>query len=164
MVNITKPLEYHHPVTWSFIPREYSIFDVWQWYSLVSITSGSDNMEVFLLHQTGSLVAWFLQLKAKHFWTSVADSKYDSLSCYLLRSLVIRFWNSEEIPLLKLGRESNRSVCLSGGCLSVWWLGCLWRCGLRRAMLMSFRRRGNGPSLIMASLRRNKLKQRKEPH
>lgn len=32
---------------------------------------------------------------------------------YLLRSLIMRFWNSEEIPLLKLGRDSSLSVCLS---------------------------------------------------
>lgn len=45
---------------------------------------------------------------------------------YLLRSLIMRFWNSEEIPLLKLGLDSSRSVCLS--CiLSVWWLGCRCR-------------------------------------
>lgn len=69
---------------------------------------------------------------------------------YLLRSLIMRFWNSDEMPLLKLGRDSSLSVCLSCT-LSVWWLGCLWRCGLRKAILMSFRRRGKGPSLIMAS-------------
>lgn len=69
---------------------------------------------------------------------------------YLLRSLIMRFWNSDEMPLLKLGRDSSRSVCLSWT-LSVWWLGCLCRCGLRKAMLMSLRRRGKGPSLMMAS-------------
>lgn len=74
---------------------------------------------------------------------------------YLLRSLIMRFWNSDEMALLKLGLESSLSVCLSGGCLSVWWLGCLWRCGLRRAMLMSFRSRGNGPSLMIASFGTN---------
>lgn len=71
----------------------------------------------------------------------------------------MRFWNSDEMPLLKLGRDSSLSDCLPGS-LSVWWLGCLWRCGLRKAMLMSFRRRGKGPSLMMASCcwRENKKK------
>ena len=44
---------------------------------------------------------------------------------------------------MKLGLESSRP--------GPWWLGCLWRWGLRSAMLMSFRSRGNGPSLMMAS-------------
>lgn len=33
---------------------------------------------------------------------------------YLLRSLIMRFGNSDEIPLLKLGRDSSLSDCLSG--------------------------------------------------
>lgn len=83
---------------------------------------------------------------------------------YLLRSLIIRFWKSDEMPLLKQGRDSrpsfNRgiSVCLSvclSCTLSVWWLGCRWRWGLRSAMLMSFRRRGKGPSLMIASCGQN---------
>ncbi|TNN83160.1 hypothetical protein EYF80_006493 [Liparis tanakae] len=41
-------------------------------------------------------------------------------------SLIMRFWNSEEMPRLKLGRDSSRSACLS--CTrSAWWLGCLCR-------------------------------------
>ena len=60
-------------------------------------------------------------------------------------------WNSEEGALLKLGLESRRPDCFSCRRPGPWWLGCLWRWGLRSAMLMSFRRRGSGPSLMMAS-------------
>lgn len=74
-------------------------------------------------------------------------------------SLIMRFWNSEEGALLKLSRRSD---CFSWMRPGPWWLGCLWRWGLRSAMLMSFRRRGNGPSLMMASWRKKKKERRFE--
>ena len=69
-------------------------------------------------------------------------------SGYLFRSRIMRFWKSDDIMRLKEGLEKRRSFWVSG-----WWLADMCSWGFLRATLMSFSRRGRGPSFRMASWR-----------
>lgn len=69
-----------------------------------------------------------------------------SRSSYLLRSRIMRLWKSDDTRRLKDGRVMSLSCCLSG-----WWLACRWSWGFLKATLMSFSRRGKGPSFRIAS-------------